>query len=67
MRGVLVGRRSDQSSPVIRPRSAFSGPVVPGPLCYDASCEYSRDDYQKPFAGESIDVNGVVLLFQGSF
>ena len=29
--------------------------------------EYFRDDYQKHYAGESIDVNGVVLFLQGSF
>ena len=29
--------------------------------------EFFLDDYQMPFAGESIDVNGVVLFLQGSF
>jgi len=29
--------------------------------------EFFRDDYEFPFAGESIDVNGVVLFLQGSF
>ncbi len=29
--------------------------------------EFFRDDYQMPFFGESIDVNGVVLFLQGSF
>jgi len=29
--------------------------------------EFFLDDYQKHYAGESIDVNGVVLFLQGSF
>ena len=66
MRDVLVGRRSDQSSPVIG-RSAFSGPKDPGTLCHDASCERICYHYQIPFAGESINVNGATLLLQGSF
>ena len=44
---------------------AAAGRVIVEGLAIKA--EYFRDDYRKPLAGESIDVNGLVLFLQGSF
>lgn len=49
---------------VFRIQAAIGRDIVEG-LAIKA--EYFRDDYKMPFAGESIDVIGVVLFLQGSF
>lgn len=58
--GILLPR--DQR--VLRLQGAVGRTIVEG-LAIKA--EFFRDDYDFPFAGESIDVNGLVLFLQGSF